>query len=108
MDKKLNLICLFSLFFIIMCCVILYYYKSTKYNNSELYGNIDETVINIDINNSPTKIKITKKDLEDYAKYSEIIEKILEMSGNNISKNGFDHLLWYYFKGRNIKNINTE
>lgn len=54
------------------------------------------------------KIKITKKDLEDYAKYSEIIEKILEMSGNNISKNGFDHLLWYYFKGRNIKNINTE
>ena len=60
MDKKLNLICLFSLFFIIMCCVILYYYKSTKYNNSELYGNIDETVINIDINNSPTKIKITK------------------------------------------------
>lgn len=69
MDKKLNLICLFSLFFIIMCCVILYYYKSTKYNNSELYGNIDETVVNIDINNSPTKIKITKNTNTDDAPF---------------------------------------
>lgn len=60
MDRKLNLICLFSLIFIVMCCVILYYYKSTKYNSNEISRNIDETVVNIDINNSPTKIKITK------------------------------------------------
>lgn len=53
-------------------------------------------------------IKIKEYNLEDYVDYSKIIEKILEMSGNNISKNGFDHLLWYYFKGRNIKNIKTE
>lgn len=54
------------------------------------------------------EIKIKEYNLEDYVDYSKIIEKILEMSGNNISKNGFDHLLWYYFKGRNIKNIKTE
>lgn len=53
-------------------------------------------------------INIKEYNLEDYVDYSKIIEKILEMSGNNISKNGFDHLLWYYFKGRNIKNIKTE
>lgn len=53
-------------------------------------------------------MNIKEYNLEDYVDYSKIIEKILEMSGNNISKNGFDHLLWYYFKGRNIKNIKTE
>ena len=53
-------------------------------------------------------INIKESNLEDYIDYSKIIEKILETSGNNISKNGFDHLLWYYFKGRNIKNIKTE
>lgn len=60
MDKKLNLICLFSLIFIVICCTLLYYYKSTKYNKNKFSGNIDETVVNINIDNSPTKIKITK------------------------------------------------
>lgn len=45
-------------------------------------------------------IDVKKQELEDYAVYSETIEKILKKSGNKISKNGFDHLLWYYYKGR--------
>ncbi len=38
--------------------------------------------------------------LEDYSYYRDIVDKILEKSGNKISRNGFDHLLWYYHKGR--------
>lgn len=45
-------------------------------------------------------ININKNDLEDYITYSDIIERILKKTGNKISKNGFDHLLWYYHKGR--------
>jgi len=48
-------------------------------------------------------IDVTKKELEDYVEYSKTIEKILHKTGNKISKNGFDHLLWYYFKGRDIQ-----
>ena len=40
-----------------------------------------------------------------YREYSEIIDKILDKSGNKISRNGFDHLLWYYYKGRLEKKI---
>jgi hypothetical protein len=38
--------------------------------------------------------------LKDYSYYRDIVDKILEKSGNKISRNGFDHLLWYYHKGR--------
>ena len=36
----------------------------------------------------------------DYAKYQETIDAIIKAAGGHISRNGFDHLLWYYFKGR--------
>lgn len=36
----------------------------------------------------------------DYAKYQETIDAIIKASGGHVSRNGFDHLLWYYFKGR--------
>ena len=45
-------------------------------------------------------IDVKKQELEDYAIYSETIERIIQKTGNMISKNGFDHLLWYYYKGR--------
>lgn len=42
--------------------------------------------------------------LDDYATYRESINSILEAiskkNGRTISRNGFDHLLWYYHKGR--------
>ena len=41
---------------------------------------------------------------KDYAKYQDIIKTILDNaekeSGIRISRNGFDHLIWYYYKGR--------
>ncbi|MCQ2402407.1 MAG: hypothetical protein MJ202_01600 [Lentisphaeria bacterium] len=39
-------------------------------------------------------------DLDDYADYRKAVDRIIKASGNQISRNGFDHLLWYYFKGR--------
>ena len=36
----------------------------------------------------------------DYAKYQETIDAIIKASGGHVSRNGLDHLLWYYFKGR--------
>lgn len=45
-------------------------------------------------------ITCIKNNLKNYSYYRDIVDKILEKSGNTISRNGFDHLLWYYHKGR--------
>ena len=37
-----------------------------------------------------------------YQDYSAVIGKIIKKSGDQISRNGFDHLLWYYHKGHPI------
>jgi len=39
-------------------------------------------------------------DLSDYKDYRVAVDRIREASGIEISRNGFDHLLWYYHKGR--------
>lgn len=38
--------------------------------------------------------------LDDYKQYRKAVDKIRELCGIEISRNGFDHLLWYYHKGR--------
>ena len=44
--------------------------------------------------------ELKRYDLDDYAQYREAVDAIREASGVEISRNGFDHLLWYYHKGR--------
>lgn len=39
-------------------------------------------------------------DLNDYKEYRMAVDNIREVCGTEISRNGFDHLLWYYHKGR--------
>lgn len=39
-------------------------------------------------------------DLYDYAEYRIAVDAVRKASGIAISRNGFDHLLWYYHKGR--------
>lgn len=39
-------------------------------------------------------------DLTDYRQYRALVDHIRKASGVEISRNGFDHLLWYYHKGR--------
>ena len=38
--------------------------------------------------------------LDDYADYRKAVNDIIAAANARISRNGFDHLLWYYFKGR--------
>lgn len=45
-------------------------------------------------------IAFKTKDVKVYPKYIGIIDDIIKASKSGISRNGFDHLLWYYFKGR--------
>ena len=44
-------------------------------------------------------------DDKDYDVYQKVIDAVRDASGKNISRNGFDHLLWYYFKGKNEEEI---
>lgn len=41
-----------------------------------------------------------KFDINDYGEYRAAVDTIRDASGIEISRNGFDHLLWYYHKGR--------
>ena len=45
-------------------------------------------------------INAKKNDLKDYAKFINIIDQIIEKSDREVSRNGFDHLIWYYYKGK--------
>ena len=45
-------------------------------------------------------IDIKEINMKCYPDYIATIDKIIEASGSGISRNGFDHLLWYYNKGR--------
>lgn len=46
------------------------------------------------------KIDYKKVDFKKYSQYIGLVDEIIRRSGSNISRNGFDHLLWYYYKGR--------
>ena len=51
--------------------------------------------------NLPKYVKyygLEERDLDDYAEYRETIDEVIAASGGGISRNGFDHLLWYYHK----------
>ena len=41
------------------------------------------------------EIECDEKKLDDYQYYRSIVDKIIKASGSKISRNGFDHLLWY-------------
>ena len=45
-------------------------------------------------------IPVLKNYTESYSAYIDTINKIIEISGNEISRNGFDHLLWYFHKAK--------
>lgn len=38
--------------------------------------------------------------MKNYTQYIRMVDSVIYASGAKISRNGFDHLLWYYFKGR--------
>ena len=44
-------------------------------------------------------IEVKKKDLKDYEYYQNVIDTVIKKSNSGISRNGFDHLIWYSYKG---------
>ncbi len=68
----------------------------SEQDNYSIYDNVLRMVL-------PKYIKhfgIAKRNLNDYAEYRKTVDDIITVSDAKISRNGFDHLLWYYFKGR--------
>ena len=43
-----------------------------------------------------------------YSLYQKAIDKILDAAEERISRNGFDHLIWYYFKGNQVGKIKKQ
>lgn len=75
-----------------------YIFEGTKYqDNYSIYDNILKTVL-------PKYLDYYSidetYDLNDYGDYRRAIDAIRATSETEISRNGFDHLLWYYHKGR--------
>lgn len=75
-----------------------YVFEGTEYqDNYSIYDGILKTVLPLYLG----YYKIVRKyDLGDYKDYRMAVDSIRKVSGIEISRNGFDHLLWYYHKGR--------
>lgn len=67
-------------------------------DNYSIYDNVLKKVLPRYANKY--KVDYLNNDLNDYGKYRKIVDEIIFKSNSNISRNGFDHLLWYYHKGR--------
>lgn len=75
-----------------------YIFEGTKYqDNYSIYDNILKSVL-------PKYLDYYSigedYDLNNYSDYRRAVDDIRNASRTEISRNGFDHLLWYYHKGR--------
>ena len=75
-----------------------YVFEGTEHqDNYSIYDGILKTVLPLYLR----YFKIEQNyNLSDYKDYRTAVDRIREASGIEISRNGFDHLLWYYHKGR--------
>lgn len=75
-----------------------YIFENTEYqDNYSIYDNILKSVLPVYLEYYGV---INHYDLTDYRQYRNAVDMIRNASGIEISRNGFDHLLWYYHKGR--------
>ena len=75
-----------------------YVYEGKEYqDNYPIYDNVLKKVLPLYLE----YYKITKEyNLNNYKDYRIAIDDVRKKSRVDISRNGFDHLLWYYHKGR--------
>lgn len=78
-------------------CFYLFSGEKTQ-DNYSIYDNILKK--NLPLYAEKYDIPCKNSKLKNYSYYREIVDKIIKKSGSQISRNGFDHLLWYYHKGR--------
>jgi hypothetical protein len=76
-------------------------------DNYSIYDNILLTVLPFYFNfysiNKDKSRPYSRRDLENYETYRKLVDEVRERAGEGtpeISRNGFDHLLWYYHKSR--------
>lgn len=65
-------------------------------DNYSIYDNIVKKILPRYVEH----YELPLRNLECYQEYQKTIDEIIAKSSSKISRNGFDHLLWYYFKGR--------
>lgn len=70
-------------------------------DNYSIYDNVIREVLSL----YASKYGVEVGNIRDYVEYSRVIDAIrdavLKETGYKLSRNGFDHLLWYFHKGRN-------
>lgn len=75
-----------------------YVFEGTKYqDNYSIWDSILKAVLPFYLGYFGIKDKFN---LNDYGEYRKAVDTVRKASGIEISRNGFDHLLWYYHKGR--------
>ena len=77
-------------------------------DNFSIYDSVVAKVLPYYLNHYRKQIKLKKEydsSSKDYEAYSEAIDAVIEASGSQISRHGLDHLLWYYFKDRELSKI---
>lgn len=87
-----------------------YVFEGTEYqDNYSIYDGILKTVLPLYLEyfripqkneSGDHKENTNYRDYRDYKEYRMLVDAIRNASGIEISRNGFDHLLWYYHKGR--------
>ncbi len=74
-------------------------------DNFSIYDSVVAKVLPYYLNHYRKQIKLKKEydsSSKDYEAYSEAIDAVIEASDSQISRYGFDHLLWYYFKNKEL------
>ena len=77
-------------------CFYLFYEDDKRRDNYSIYDNVLNKTLPIYIK----KYNLSRYDYSSYSSYYNCIGEIIKSSGEPLSRNGFDHLLWYYYKAR--------
>jgi len=77
-------------------CFYLFEEGDPRRDNFSIYDNVLNKALPIYIK----KYNLNDYDPDSYSSYYRCIGEIIKCSGEDLSRNGFDHLIWYYYKAR--------
>lgn len=77
-------------------CFYLFDEDDPRRDNFSIYDNVLNKALPIYIK----KYNLAGYNLNSYSSYYNCIGNIIRASGESLSRNGFDHLIWYYYKAR--------